>query len=154
VTIISPGFVRTDFAEGVTNPEVKAQLAASRDKFVMPPDAIARAIAFAIEQPADIDVNEIVNSLKNFRQARQGYPRTPVVSTCKRNRFPPQRYRRSRNPLVANTHELRKGRLLSYLATAGEQAFSPHESGIPLQGHRRRLQRPWAPDPPLVHSTS
>jgi NADP-dependent 3-hydroxy acid dehydrogenase YdfG len=26
----------------------------------MPPDAIARAIAFAIEQPADIDVNEIV----------------------------------------------------------------------------------------------
>jgi NADP-dependent 3-hydroxy acid dehydrogenase YdfG len=43
----------------VTNPEVKAQLAASRDKFAMPPDAIVRAIAFAIE-PADIDVNEIV----------------------------------------------------------------------------------------------
>src|SRR5438874_13304012 len=60
VTIISPGFVRTNFAEGVTNPEVKAQLAASRDKFAMPPDAIARAIAFAIEQPADIDVNEII----------------------------------------------------------------------------------------------
>jgi len=60
VTIISPGFVRTNFAEGVTNPEVKAQLAASRDKFAMPPDAIARAIAFAIEQPADVDVNEIV----------------------------------------------------------------------------------------------
>jgi len=39
---------------------VKAQLAASRDKFAMPPDAIARAIALAIEQPADIDVNEIV----------------------------------------------------------------------------------------------
>jgi NADP-dependent 3-hydroxy acid dehydrogenase YdfG len=46
--------------EGVTNPEVKAQLAASRDKFAMPPDAIARALAFAIEQPADVDVNEIV----------------------------------------------------------------------------------------------
>ena len=60
VTIISPGFVRTNFAEGVTNPEVKAQLAESRDKFAMPPDAIARAIAFAIEQPADVDVNEIV----------------------------------------------------------------------------------------------
>jgi short-subunit dehydrogenase len=62
VTIISPGFVRTNFADGVTNPEVKAQLAESRDKFAMPPDAIARAIAFAIEQPADIDVNEIINS--------------------------------------------------------------------------------------------
>ncbi|PYM80961.1 MAG: oxidoreductase [Candidatus Rokuibacteriota bacterium] len=60
VTIISPGFVRTNFTEGVTNPELRAQLAASRDKFAMPPDAIARAIAFAIEQPADVDVNEIV----------------------------------------------------------------------------------------------
>ena len=60
VTIISPGFVRTNFTEGVTNLEVKAQLAASRDKFAISPDAIARAIAFAIEQPADVDVNEIV----------------------------------------------------------------------------------------------
>jgi hypothetical protein len=33
---------------------VKAQLAESRDKLAMPPDAIARAIALAIEQPADI----------------------------------------------------------------------------------------------------
>ena len=60
VTIISPGFVRTNFAESVTNPEVKAQLEESRDKIAMPPDAIARAIAFAIEQPADVDVGEIV----------------------------------------------------------------------------------------------
>jgi NADP-dependent 3-hydroxy acid dehydrogenase YdfG len=48
VTIISPGFVRTNFAEGVTNP-VRA-----------PPEAIARAIVFAIEQPADVDVGEII----------------------------------------------------------------------------------------------
>ncbi|MBE9054047.1 oxidoreductase, partial [Nostocales cyanobacterium LEGE 11386] len=27
---------------------------------VIPPDAIARAIAFAIEQPPDVDVNEII----------------------------------------------------------------------------------------------
>ncbi|WP_257455125.1 SDR family oxidoreductase [Archangium lipolyticum] len=60
VTIISPGIVRTNFADGVANPEVRAQLAATRDKLAMPPDAIARAIAFAIEQPADVDVNEIV----------------------------------------------------------------------------------------------
>jgi NADP-dependent 3-hydroxy acid dehydrogenase YdfG len=60
VTIISPGFVATDFVESVTNPDVRAQLAASRDKFAIPPDVIARAIAFAIEQPADVDVNEIV----------------------------------------------------------------------------------------------
>jgi NADP-dependent 3-hydroxy acid dehydrogenase YdfG len=60
VTIISPGFVATEFVESVTDPEVRAQLAASRDKFAISPDAIARAIAFAIEQPADVDVNEIV----------------------------------------------------------------------------------------------
>src|SRR5881394_1932355 len=60
VTIISPGMVRTNFAEGVTNQTVKAQLEQSRDTFAMPADAIARAIAFAIEQPSDVDVNEIV----------------------------------------------------------------------------------------------
>ena len=60
VTIISPGFVRTDFLETVANPQLKAQLAESRDKFAIPPDAIARAIVFAIEQPADVDVGEIV----------------------------------------------------------------------------------------------
>jgi NADP-dependent 3-hydroxy acid dehydrogenase YdfG len=60
VTIISPGLTRTSFAETVTNPEVKAQLAESRDKFAIPPDAIGRAVAFAIEQPADVDVNEVI----------------------------------------------------------------------------------------------
>jgi NADP-dependent 3-hydroxy acid dehydrogenase YdfG len=60
VTIISPGFVRTDFVETVANPELKAQFIESRDKFAMPPEAIARAIAFAIEQPADVDVGEII----------------------------------------------------------------------------------------------
>jgi NADP-dependent 3-hydroxy acid dehydrogenase YdfG len=60
VTVILPGFTRTNFAESMTNPEVKAQIVASTDKFAMSPDAIARAIAFAIEQPADIDVGEII----------------------------------------------------------------------------------------------
>jgi len=60
VTIVSPGYTRTNFADHVTHPEVKAQLEASRDAFAIPPDAIARAIAFAIKQPADVDVSEIV----------------------------------------------------------------------------------------------
>jgi NADP-dependent 3-hydroxy acid dehydrogenase YdfG len=60
VTIISPGFVNTNFAEGVTNPEVKTHLENARDKFALPPEAIARAIVFAIEQPSDVDVNEII----------------------------------------------------------------------------------------------
>ena len=60
VTIISPGFVQTNFAESVNNSEIRAQIAASMDRFAIPPDAIARAIAFAIEQPADVDVGEII----------------------------------------------------------------------------------------------
>jgi len=44
----------------VANPGLKAQLAESLDKFAIPPEAIARAIVFAIEQPADVDVGEIV----------------------------------------------------------------------------------------------
>ncbi len=60
VTIISPGFVRTEFAESMTDPVMKAQIVSTMDKMAISPDAIARAIAFAIEQPADVDVNEII----------------------------------------------------------------------------------------------
>ena len=60
VTVITPGFVNTDFVGGITDPALRAQLEASRDKFAITPEAIARAIAFAIEQPADVDVGEIV----------------------------------------------------------------------------------------------
>src|SRR4051794_10877238 len=47
VTVITPGFTRTDFADDVTNPEVKAQIATAKDTFAMPASAIARAITFA-----------------------------------------------------------------------------------------------------------
>ena len=60
VTVISPGFTRTNFADAVTNTEVRAQLVESRDKLAMSPDAIARAVLFAIEQPAEVNVGEIV----------------------------------------------------------------------------------------------
>ena len=60
VTIISPGFVRTDFTESMTSPEMKAQIRDRMDKMAISPDAIARAIVFAIEQPADVDVGEII----------------------------------------------------------------------------------------------
>ena len=60
VTTVSPGFVHTDFAESMTNPDVRAEIVATRDRMAIPPDAIARAIAFAIEQPPDVDIGEIV----------------------------------------------------------------------------------------------
>jgi NADP-dependent 3-hydroxy acid dehydrogenase YdfG len=60
VTSISPGFVQTNLANSMTNPGVKTQIAERMEKMAIPPAAIARAIAFAIEQPAEVDVNEIV----------------------------------------------------------------------------------------------
>ncbi|WP_329400226.1 SDR family oxidoreductase [Streptomyces lydicus] len=60
VTTVSPGVVGTDFAEASTNEQVRAQITELRDRLAIPPEAIARAIAFAIEQPSTVDVNEIV----------------------------------------------------------------------------------------------
>jgi NADP-dependent 3-hydroxy acid dehydrogenase YdfG len=60
VTVVSPGFVSTDLASSMTNLEIQSQILASMKKIAIPPAAIARAIAFAIEQPADVDVGEIV----------------------------------------------------------------------------------------------
>jgi NADP-dependent 3-hydroxy acid dehydrogenase YdfG len=60
VTIISPGFVQTAFADSMRDPDVKAQIVDTMGKLAISPDAIARSIAFAIEQPADVDVSEIV----------------------------------------------------------------------------------------------
>lgn len=47
VTSVSPGMTKTELVDGIPD-------------LAIAPEAIARAIAFAIEQPADVDVNEIV----------------------------------------------------------------------------------------------
>lgn len=60
VTNVSPGFVHTDFAEAISNPELRAAITARRDELAIGPDAIARAIAFAIEQPAHVEVGDLV----------------------------------------------------------------------------------------------
>ncbi len=60
VTTVSPGVTATDFAEASTNAQVRAEITNMRDRIAIPPEAITRAIAFAIEQPATVDVNEIV----------------------------------------------------------------------------------------------
>ncbi len=60
VAFTTPGFVHTEFVGAITDPAWRGQLEASRDKFAITPDAIAHATAFAIEQPLEIDVGEIV----------------------------------------------------------------------------------------------
>jgi len=60
VTLITPGFVQTNLADSMTNPAVQAQIMEATEKMAIPPVAIANAIAFAISQPAAVDVGEIV----------------------------------------------------------------------------------------------
>jgi len=60
VTVISPGMTSTNFADSVTDPATRAGLEQRRDEIAMPPAAVARAIEFAIDQPPDVDVGEIV----------------------------------------------------------------------------------------------
>lgn len=60
VTVVSPGMTRTDFADSMTDPAIRAAILEQMGDIGIGPDAIARAIAFAIEQPADVDVGDIV----------------------------------------------------------------------------------------------
>src|SRR5262245_59072695 len=60
VTIVSPGMTRTNSADSMTDPAMRTQLSETVDRIGMPAEAVARAIAYAIEQPADIDVGEVV----------------------------------------------------------------------------------------------
>ena len=59
VTIISPGAVQSELAETISNPDVKKRILDYR-KMAIPAEAIASAMAYAIGQPADVDVNEIL----------------------------------------------------------------------------------------------
>lgn len=65
VTTISPGVVESELAESITDAGAAAAMQAYRADSI-PPDAIARAIAYAIDEPAEVDVNELV-----IRPARQ-----------------------------------------------------------------------------------
>jgi NADP-dependent 3-hydroxy acid dehydrogenase YdfG len=60
VAIVSPGFVATDFTDAVPDADQRRQMQELRDQIALPPGAVARAIRFAIEQPEDVDINEIV----------------------------------------------------------------------------------------------
>lgn len=58
-TLIAPGAVATELFDKIPHPQIQ-ELAKSHLDKSLPADAIARAIAFAIEQPDDVDVNEIL----------------------------------------------------------------------------------------------
>lgn len=59
VTVVSPGVVESELAETITDPTTLAAITEFR-KIALKPEAIAQAILYAIEQPVDVDVNEII----------------------------------------------------------------------------------------------
>jgi len=60
VTLVSPGFTNTEGVTKGASPATAAAVAQQRDEIAIPPSAIASAIGYAIEQPAGIDISEIV----------------------------------------------------------------------------------------------
>jgi NADP-dependent 3-hydroxy acid dehydrogenase YdfG len=65
-TVISPGAVATELPNSVTDPDTAARIRKFYEEAAIPADSFARAVAFAISQPDEVDVNEIV-----FRPTRQ-----------------------------------------------------------------------------------
>jgi NADP-dependent 3-hydroxy acid dehydrogenase YdfG len=55
-TSISPGYVRTELGGSNLDPETTSKMA----ELAIDPAAVARAIAFAIEQPHDVEIGELV----------------------------------------------------------------------------------------------
>lgn len=58
-TSVSPGYVSTELADSIEDIEVRDQVKRGMDQFGLPPQAVARAIAFAIEQPHDVEIGDI-----------------------------------------------------------------------------------------------
>jgi NADP-dependent 3-hydroxy acid dehydrogenase YdfG len=59
VTCIYPGVVESELADTITDPAA-AELMRTYRAIALKPDAIARAVRYAIEQPDDVDVSDIV----------------------------------------------------------------------------------------------
>lgn len=59
VSLISPGAVSTELSHTITDPDIIAAFKAS-DVTPLPAESIAGAVQYALEQPAEVDVNEII----------------------------------------------------------------------------------------------
>lgn len=65
-TVISPGAVDTELPNSITEPDVADNVNKFYEENAIPAESFARAVAFAISQPPEVDVNEIL-----FRPTRQ-----------------------------------------------------------------------------------
>jgi NADP-dependent 3-hydroxy acid dehydrogenase YdfG len=65
-TVISPGAVATELPNSVTEPDIAERIHKFYKEIAIPAESFARVVAFAVSQPEDVDVNEIL-----FRPTRQ-----------------------------------------------------------------------------------
>lgn len=66
VTVVSPGAVATELLNSISESDIAEAVKADVNKISVSPDAFARVVAFAISQPEDVDVNEVL-----FRPVKQ-----------------------------------------------------------------------------------
>lgn len=67
-TSVSPGYVRTELTDSMDmSPEIREEVQRNMAQLGIDADAVARTIVFAIEQPRDVEIGEIV-----VRPTRQG----------------------------------------------------------------------------------
>lgn len=67
-TIISPGAVISELPDSITEEDVAKNVRALYERVAIPAVSFARAVAFAMSQPEDVDINEIL-----FRPTAQEY---------------------------------------------------------------------------------
>jgi NADP-dependent 3-hydroxy acid dehydrogenase YdfG len=60
VTVVSPGLTRSELFDGIGDPQLQAGVRAMLDQSSIPASAIAEAIGYAIGQPDNVDVNELI----------------------------------------------------------------------------------------------
>ncbi len=65
-TVISPGAIATELADSITEPDIAENIRKFVQEVALPAESFARAVAFAMSQPEDMDVNEIL-----FRPTKQ-----------------------------------------------------------------------------------
>jgi NADP-dependent 3-hydroxy acid dehydrogenase YdfG len=65
-TVISPGAIATELADSITETDIAENVRKFVQEIALPAESFARAVAFAMSQPEDMDVNEIL-----FRPTKQ-----------------------------------------------------------------------------------
>jgi NADP-dependent 3-hydroxy acid dehydrogenase YdfG len=59
-TVISPGAVATELPQSITEADIAQGIKDFYEHYAIPADSFARMVAFAMSQPDDVDVNEIL----------------------------------------------------------------------------------------------